>query len=113
MLYGGFPDHKYDLIIISGKTAGLAIAVRSTENPNIETGVLEAGAATIDDPMIMTPALCPKIIGTSKYDWIYMGVHQNSANNVGFQQHRAKIQGALALSISKCTFEVMHLTMTT
>ncbi|EKD17772.1 hypothetical protein MBM_04141 [Drepanopeziza brunnea f. sp. 'multigermtubi' MB_m1] len=82
-----FLGHEYDFIIVGGGTAGLTVAARLTENPHFQVGVIEAGAAHVNDPMIMTPALYPKIIGTPDYDWIHMST---SANNVSFQQPRGK-----------------------
>lgn len=71
-----FLKHDYDFIIIGGGTAGLCVAARLTEVPNIHVGVLEAGPAHLNDPMIMIPALYPKAIGDSKYDWKHMTVPQ-------------------------------------
>lgn len=71
-----FLKHQYDFIIIGGGTAGLVMAARLTEIPNIFVGVLEAGAANIGDPMIMMPAMYVKTIGDPKYDWNHKSVHQ-------------------------------------
>jgi choline dehydrogenase-like flavoprotein len=51
-----FFKHDYDFIVVGGRTAGLVVAARLTENPNVNVGVLEAGPANIGDPMIMMPA---------------------------------------------------------
>src|SRR6202034_678524 len=40
-----FLKHEYDFIIIGGGTAGLCVAARLTEIPNVQVGVLEAGPA--------------------------------------------------------------------
>ncbi|CAD0041708.1 unnamed protein product [Aureobasidium pullulans] len=50
----GFLDETYDIIIIGGGTAGLAVAARLTEDPNIMVGVLEAGKSRLDDPLVDT-----------------------------------------------------------
>jgi choline dehydrogenase-like flavoprotein len=71
-----FLKHEYDFIVIGGGTAGLCVAARLTEVPNVQVGVLEAGPAHLNDPMIMIPALYPKAIGDSKYDWKHMTVPQ-------------------------------------
>ncbi|KAH7346870.1 hypothetical protein BKA65DRAFT_478040 [Rhexocercosporidium sp. MPI-PUGE-AT-0058] len=89
-----FLKHDYDFIVVGGGTAGLTVAARLTENPDIKVGVLEAGAAHIGDPMIMTPALYPKLIGDPKYDWIHHSIPQNSlSEKTPFQQPRGKCLG--------------------
>ena len=76
MLYGDFLKHEYDFIVIGGGTAGLCVAARATEVPNFHVGVLEAGPAHLNDPMIMIPGMYLKAIGDSKYDWKHMTVPQ-------------------------------------
>ena len=71
-----FLKHDYDFIVVGGGTAGLTVAARLTENADIKVGILEAGTASIGDPMIMTPALYPKIIGDPKYDWVHHSIPQ-------------------------------------
>lgn len=71
-----FLRHDYDFVIIGGGTAGLCVAARLTEIPNIRVGVLEAGSAHIDDPLIMIPAMNSKLIGDSNYDWKHLTVPQ-------------------------------------
>ena len=46
-----FLSHDYDYLVVGGGTAGLCIAARLTENPEVKVGVLEAGANRIDDPL--------------------------------------------------------------
>ncbi|KAL0260893.1 hypothetical protein SLS55_004585 [Diplodia seriata] len=46
-----FLEHDYDYVIIGGGTAGLVLAARLTENPDISVGVLEAGKNKLDDPL--------------------------------------------------------------
>lgn len=43
-----FTSRDYDYVIIGGGTAGLCVAARLTENPDVTVGVLEAGADRMD-----------------------------------------------------------------
>ena len=57
-----------------GGTAGLIVAARLTENPDVKVGVIEAGANHMDDKQICTPCLYPTLIGREKYDWCMTSV---------------------------------------
>jgi len=50
-----FLRHNYDYIVVGGGTAGLVVAARLTENPDVTVGVLEAGQNHLGDPLIDTP----------------------------------------------------------
>ena len=71
-----FVHNSFDYLIIGGGTAGLTVAARLSENPDITVGVLEAGAARLNDPSILTPAAFPTLIGNEKYDWMLKTVQQ-------------------------------------
>ena len=64
-----FVSQSYDFVVVGGGTAGLVIAARLTENPNVSVGVIEAGANLMDDEMVSTPSMYPAMIGNEKYDW--------------------------------------------
>lgn len=59
---------QYDFVIIGGGTAGLVLAARLTEDPNLHVLVLEAGENHISNPQISIPALWPSLLG-SDLDW--------------------------------------------
>ena len=71
-----FVGNSFDYLIIGGGTAGLAVAARLSENPDITVGVLEAGAARLNDPSILTPAAYPTLVGREDYDWLLKTVQQ-------------------------------------
>ena len=69
-------NQTFDYVIVGGGTAGLAVAARLTETPDVKVAVLEAGANRMDDKQISTPSLYPTLIGREKYDWCYNSVPQ-------------------------------------
>lgn len=84
---------KYDYIVVGGGTAGLCVAARLTEDPNIKVAVLEAGENRMDDPNVSTPSLYPTLIGRPKYDWCMTSVPQPSAGNKVYSMPRGKLLG--------------------
>lgn len=88
-----FLSQDFDYVIVGGGTAGLCVAARLTENPDVRVGVLEAGADRMDDPQVYTPSLYPTLIGRSKYDWCYETVPQPDAANKTYSMPRGKLLG--------------------
>jgi choline dehydrogenase-like flavoprotein len=58
-----FLKHNYDFVIIGGGTAGLTVAARLTENPDVTVGVLEAGKNKLDDFLVDTPGVFTQLLG--------------------------------------------------
>lgn len=71
-----FIHNSFDYLIIGGGTAGLTVAARLSEDPKITVGVLEGGAARLNDPSILTPGAFPTLLGTEQYDWMFKSVPQ-------------------------------------
>jgi choline dehydrogenase-like flavoprotein len=72
------PSTKHDVVIVGGGTAGLVLAARLSENPDVHVLVLEAGQDQSTDSRVTTPALWPMLLGTDA-DWAYRTVPQVSA----------------------------------
>ena len=54
-----FAATVYDYVIAGGGTAGLTLAARLTENPQVTVGVIEAGLDRTEDPKVLTPGFAP------------------------------------------------------
>ncbi|KAI9876591.1 MAG: hypothetical protein M1830_006169 [Pleopsidium flavum] len=74
-----FLESSFDYLIVGGGTAGLVVAARLSEDPNITVGVLEAGIAKLDDPAILMPAGFSRLLNNSEYDWMLTTVPQVDA----------------------------------
>jgi choline dehydrogenase-like flavoprotein len=66
-----FLAQSYDYLIIGGGTAGLCVAARLTEAPNVTVGVLEGGENRLDDKSVLTPSLFSTLPDRPDYDWIW------------------------------------------
>ena len=66
-----FAATNFDYLIAGGGTAGLTLAARLTENPNVTVGVIEAGHDGSTDPKILTPGLATSLWEDPDYDWIF------------------------------------------
>ena len=88
-----FISQDYDYVIVGGGTAGLAVAARLSENPDVKVGVIEAGANRMDDPQVYTPSLYPTLIGRDKYDWCFESVEVPTAAGKKYSMPRGKLLG--------------------
>jgi choline dehydrogenase len=69
-------DKTFDYIVIGGGTAGLTVASRLSEDPDIHVLVVEAGSDHKDDPLVLTPGLGPSMFGKEEYDWNFQSAPQ-------------------------------------
>ncbi|KAJ6470163.1 alcohol oxidase, partial [Mycena vulgaris] len=77
-------------LIFGGQTSGLTVATRLSEDPSVSVLVLEAGAANLDDPKLLTPAVFGTNFGKAEYDWAFKTVPQESCHNRSFPFNRGK-----------------------
>lgn len=71
-----FTSQSFDFVVVGGGTAGLVVAARLTEDPNVTVGVIEAGENLMDDKNVSTPSAYPTLIGRDKYDWCMTSIPQ-------------------------------------
>jgi choline dehydrogenase-like flavoprotein len=62
-------------VIVGGGNAGLVLAARLSEDPDIQLAVLEAGEDKSADPRVVTPAMWPTLL-KSEVDWDFRSKDQ-------------------------------------
>lgn len=87
-----FLDHKFTHLIIGGGTAGLVVATRLSENPDLTVGILEAGPAAFDERRINVPGRFGESLG-SEYDWKFETVPQAGVNGRTLPWARGRVLG--------------------
>lgn len=68
-------DASFDVVIIGGGTAGLALAARLSDDPSVQVAVLEAGEDKTTDPRVSTPATWTTTL-KSEVDWDFRTTKQ-------------------------------------
>jgi choline dehydrogenase-like flavoprotein len=87
-----FCGQPIDYLVVGGGTAGLVVATRLSENPNITVGVLEAGPAAFGEPLIDIPGRFGESLGT-KYDWKFETTPQPGLGGRKLPWPRGKVLG--------------------
>ena len=62
---------SYDFIVVGGGTAGLVVASRLSDDPNLTVLVIEAGSNKLDESLITTPGLAGSLYDNPTYDWCF------------------------------------------
>lgn len=79
-------------IIIGGGTAGLVVANRLSENPDVQVLVLEAGKDLTADPRVNVPAFWTALMG-SEADWQFQSVPQKNLAGRSIKEPQGKTLG--------------------
>lgn len=66
----------FDYVVIGGGTAGMTVASRLSEDPDVNVLVLEAGADKSSDPFVTIPGLFSSQVNNPDYDWIFHSTKQ-------------------------------------
>lgn len=69
---------SYDFVVVGGGLAGLVVATRLTEDPDVSVLVLEAGTDHSTDSRIRTPALWTSLLTDTDFVFPYETVPQVS-----------------------------------
>ncbi|ETS81086.1 hypothetical protein PFICI_06088 [Pestalotiopsis fici W106-1] len=92
---------QFDYVVVGGGTAGLVIASRLSEDPEVSVLVLEAGPDNSSDPFVLTPGLVAAQYGQEKYDWNFSSEPQPNLNNRRINQARGRqLGGSSALNFN-------------
>lgn len=87
-----FATKSFDFLIIGGGTAGLAVAARLSEHPDLIVGVLEAGLPAMGDSLVDCPGLAGHALGTA-LDWQFETVPQPGLGGRKLTWARGKVLG--------------------
>ncbi|TPX16311.1 uncharacterized protein E0L32_003960 [Thyridium curvatum] len=83
----------FDYIVVGGGTAGLVVASRLSEDPEVTILVIEAGQDNTNDPLVLTPGLLPALFGNDKYDWDFHSTPQPTLHNRTIPRGGGKMLG--------------------
>lgn len=92
-------SESYDIVIIGGGLAGLVVASRLSEDPDLQVAVIESGGDHRDEAQVLTPGMWPLLIN-SPMDWAFQTVQQPGFTgnyNPTFPQGRA-LGGSTAIN---------------
>ncbi|KIM78169.1 GMC oxidoreductase [Piloderma croceum F 1598] len=87
-----FVEVDFDFIVIGGGAAGLPVATRLSENPDVKVGLIEAGVLHSDDPIVYTPR-SSEHVNSSNYDWLFATEPQANAHGRVISVPRGKMLG--------------------
>ena len=77
-------EEDCDFVIVGGGTAGLVVARRLSQNPNVKVMVLEAGSDHNDDSRFNTSALFPSLMDDPEFDWKFITEPQVFSSSLSY-----------------------------
>ncbi|KAL1964510.1 hypothetical protein VTN77DRAFT_6936 [Rasamsonia byssochlamydoides] len=89
----GLESQSFDFVVVGGGTAGLVVASRLTEDPNVKVLVLEAGSNRVDDPRIAVPGLAASTYFDPDFDWCITSPPQEHLNGRQIAEPRGRTLG--------------------
>jgi choline dehydrogenase len=106
-------DATYDYVIIGGGTAGLVMAERLSEDPNLQVAVIEAGSYyEVTNPIIgMTPSGDTMFVGADPsdtnplVDWNFVTSPQSGANGRSIHYAAGKTLGGRYVDPLSCNLQ--------
>ena len=87
-----FFSQEFTHLVVGGGTAGLVVAARLSEDPDITVGVIEAGSVAYDDPRINVPGRFGETLGT-EHDWQFETTKQAGLGGRSLPFPRGKVLG--------------------
>lgn len=86
-------SRPFDFLVVGGGTAGLIVAARLSEDPDVSVGVIEAGEYVQDMDNISIPGLGGTAIMNERIDWRFSTVPQKYVKDRVIIQPRGKVLG--------------------
>lgn len=83
---------EFDFVIVGGGTAGLTVANRLSELPDITVAIIEAGDSVFNNPAVINPDDFTVPLDTS-IDWQYQSTSQSFAAGQQIEYHSGKALG--------------------